>query len=122
MIQPFVRFRAKTTSRRGVAVLLAFWLNLALIPCALAFETADTGHDCCPPTVELEAPECCTLDDVRANPRVQIDLSDDVFFAASAPSAQPTLLYAAIGEWPQLPPDPGHSTPPLYVLNCVFLK
>ena len=48
--------------RRVAAVLLAVFLNLALVPCTMAVEVVGEGHDCCPPELRLDPSECCQID------------------------------------------------------------
>ena len=78
-------------ARRGVAaLLLAVCLNLALVPCTMALEVVDEGHDCCPPELKLEPAECCQLDeatlDIRSTSKFDDDDSD-----IAAPQASPLL-------------------------------
>ena len=122
MIQVFERFR-QYQARRGVAaLLLAVCLNLALIPCAMAIEVAEDGHDCCPPELQLEPADCCQLDgatlDVRSTSKFDDDDRDAVLVSASPllPSlAQPLLAVVD-------PPDPPDLNPDLNALFCVYLN
>ena len=57
------------SSRRAAVALLAVFLNLALVPCSMAIEVVEEGHDCCPPELKLEAQECCELDDASVDSR-----------------------------------------------------
>jgi hypothetical protein len=121
MIQQFgQRFYGRLT-RKGVAVLLTFWLNLALLPCALAIDAPEKEHDCCPPTIELLQSDCCELEAVAPEKRGgKLETSDDL------------PIYATIDFWPSLhttkallheasPPDPVNYSPPLHKLFCVYL-
>jgi hypothetical protein len=111
--------------RRVGAFLLAVCLNLALLPCAMALEVEEQGHDCCPPEIQLEAAECCQLDDVSVDARTgMLELFDSPdLVALPAPSFYQVLAaartrYAASAQ----PPDPPDEFPPLYDLYCVYLK
>lgn len=122
MIQVFARMR-QYQARRGVAaLLLAVCLNLALVPCTMALEVVDEGHDCCPPELKLEPAECCQLDeatlDIRSTSKFDDDDSD-----IAAPQASPLLpvlahpLVAVVD-----PPDPPELNPDLNALFCVYLN
>ena len=65
-------------ARKGIAFALAFWLNFALLPCAIALQTSLPDHDCCPPTLELAAEDCCELDDYSIDHRDGKDIGDFV--------------------------------------------
>jgi hypothetical protein len=122
MIQLFGKFRRAGASRRGTAVLVAIWLNLALLPCAMAMEVPDEGHDCCPPTIELQSSDCCELGDVTLDGRDgSVDTPDDLGFAAIE---KPWLSLNTLTtpRWSEKPPDPGYHSPPLHKLFCVYLK
>lgn len=121
MIQLFGKFRRAGASRRGIAVLLAFWLNLALLPCAMAMEVPAEGHDCCPPTIELQPSDCCELGDVALESRDgSVDTPDDPGFA---PIERPWLSLSTrtTPRWSEKPPDPGYHSRPLHKLFCVYL-
>ena len=111
--------------RRAGALLFAICLNLALIPCTMALEIVEQGHDCCPPEIQLDSSECCELDDVSLDTRgdaLKLDDSPDLD-TLSAPSYSqllsraPTRYSAGVD-----PPDPPVSSRPLYDLYCVYLK
>jgi len=121
MIQLFGKFRRAGASRRGIAVLLALWLNLALLPCAMAIEVVDEGHDCCPPSIELQPSDCCEL------AAATLDHRD-----GKVETPDPIFVLATDNTWPSLntpievppfarPPDPGNHSPPLHKLFCVYL-
>ena len=55
--------------RRAAAVLLAAFLNLALLPCSMAFDVVEESHDCCPPEIELNASDCCEVGDANIDTR-----------------------------------------------------
>ena len=101
--------------------MLAFWLNLALLPCALAVQEADDFHECCPPTIELQQLNCCEIDPVAIDHRYE-NSADEVVAAV-------TTGYQAV--WPSRwtsyrrsvpPPDPDVASQPIHVINCVYLK
>ena len=122
MIQRFAKCFNVAPSRRGIAVLLAFWLNLALLPCAMALEVPDEGHDCCPPTIEMQQVDCCDLDDVTLDKRDgKFEGSDDVPVTMTD-SAWPSLQTLSSNWQAVKPPDPGNHSPPLHELFCVYLK
>jgi hypothetical protein len=125
MIQGFAVNR-QGRGRRGVAaLLLAVCLNLALVPCTMALEVVEVvkdGHDCCPPELNLEALECCELDDVSLDTRgaSKFDADDVAVVVAQPPMPAPIAARAhqAIVD----PPDPPDCRPDLNKLYCVFLK
>lgn len=122
MIQLFGKHFNLTFSRKGGAVLLAFWLNLALLPCAMAMEVPDEGHDCCPPTIELQQADCCDLDDITLDKR-DADFEDSgEVLVATTDSAWPSLQTLSLNWQAAKPPDPGNHSPPLHKLFCVYLK
>lgn len=105
-------------------MVLAFWLNLLLLPCAMAMEAPDDGHDCCPPSIELQPLDCCVVDDFSVDHRKGSDKDSDkngaVFVSAEHRAHS---LAARAGHRPSAPPPgPEGASPPLYVLNCVYLK
>jgi hypothetical protein len=87
MIQGLAKKLAVPASRRVYAVLIAALLNLALVPCAMALEVIEEGHDCCPAEVNLELPECCELDDVSVDKRDGL-LEAKLFCVGSTGSAR----------------------------------
>jgi hypothetical protein len=120
MIRPFINSSNRPTSRKGLAVTLLFWLNLALLPCAMAMEVPADGHDCCPSSIELEPTECCDIDDVSVDRKDDRDL--DVFSAGPV-SYRTELPAPRRAEFRRsAPPDPVDFSPPIHVLNCVYLK
>ena len=123
MIQAFGQSRARTAPRRASAVLLAILLNMALIPCSMAIEVVEEGHDCCPPEIKLEALECCELDDANVDSRSgKHDLTPDLEpVAAGVPhnvaALAPTPVHANSD-----PPDPPDPSVALHKRHCVYLK
>ena len=123
MIQGFAS-NLQGAGRRGVAaMLLAVFLNLALVPCTMALEVVEEGHDCCPPELNLEALECCELDDVSLDIRgaSKCDAEDADACLPSAPVGASLLATASCAAATD-PPDPPDYHPDLNKLFCVFLK
>jgi len=108
-------------TRKGVALLLTFWLNLVLLPCAIAVEAPPEGHDCCPPTIELQQLSCCEADAATSDKRgSKFEGQDDLLVDATVatwPSLQTTILPLREAR----PPDPVYFSPPLHKLFCVYL-
>lgn len=109
--------------RGAAALLLAFVLNTALVPCAMAIEAVADEHDCCPPELSLDPSECCEVDDgsiqVRGT-KFELDNNDTL---------SPATDYAALvavtdGRHARAadPPDPPDHCPDLNTLFCVYLK
>lgn len=119
MIRQFGHCKRELRARKGVAFMLAFWLNFALLPCAMALQTSSADHDCCPPTLELAPADCCELEDYSVDHRDGKDIGDvvDIFESQlHLPAAR------HVDRSMSLPPDPDYGGPPLYVRNCVYLK
>ena len=125
MIQRIAQKYARSASRRVYAVLLAIFLNLAVLPCAMALEEIEERHDCCPPELNLQPSECCDIDelsfDSRGNKLNLNDSTDPGVFAAGAgmesidlaPVRHPALVD---------PPDPPPDARPRHKIFCVYLK
>lgn len=125
MIQAFTQGRIPGAPRRAAAILLAVLLNLALVPCTMALEVAEEGHDCCPPKLELEPSECCILDDVSVDARDgTLKLEDDRGADTLAPASYVDLAGAAPRHYHALadPPDPPARSVALHKLVCVYLN
>jgi hypothetical protein len=122
MIRHFHRSRTTAGSRRWLVLLSALWLNLAILPCAMALETAsEPGHDCCPPVLELAAAaDCCELDSVNVENREFEPSKDSVAMCSTMPVSRKAVFTSLQAQPP--PPDPDSPAPPLHLLNCVFLK
>jgi len=125
MIQEFAQNTRYSAPRRAVLVLLALFLNVALVPCTMALEVVENDHDCCPPELNLESPECCGLDDVGVDTRNGL-LEDEGGLdtgAVSAPSwVDPTQRRAALFRTTVDPPDRPGPPSDLNALFCVYLK
>ena len=109
-------------SRRVLAVLLAVFLNLALIPCTMALEVVEEGHDCCPPEIRLDTPECCEVDDINVDVRGGVEPDDfpDVEFAGAASIASGTAATSPRYLVVDSPDPPGEPTA-LHKLFCIYL-
>lgn len=123
MIQAFARNRRFAAPRSVAAVLLALVLNAALIPCTMAIEVVEDGHDCCPPELRLDSSECCEVDDGNVQARagtVEFDKSDTLSPAPDYAALLPAVVtrYAAAAD----PPDPPDHRADLNALFCVYLK
>ncbi len=134
--------RTRTATGRLLGVLGVFWLNLVIAPCALAF---GAEHDCshCPPEQmdemaahhghhsEAADAGCDALmsgcDDIGAYANesrlAQPKLKDKADPVPMAPPAFPDAPVAVVGFATTAadPPDPVWASPPLHLLNCVFL-
>ncbi|MDH3619287.1 MAG: hypothetical protein OER91_00225 [Gammaproteobacteria bacterium] len=125
MIHRFAQYWALLGRRRVSALLLAVSLNLAILPCAMAFEDIEPAHDCCPSEIQLEASDCCALDDVSVDSRGgAAKLSDSPDFVALPAVSRPQALDPAFARHLTVvdPPDPPGNTPPLHKLFCVYLR
>ncbi|MGI9247767.1 MAG: hypothetical protein ACR2QI_02055 [Woeseiaceae bacterium] len=129
--------------RRSVLGLVAtLWLNMAVLPCAMAFESDDFCQHC-PPAVEHEMAshhghaevqakpscltmqsQCCDLEeasiDVRGCKLEVKPTTEAVLITAPAvaklPSRSPGHVSSALD-----PPHISGCSPPLHVLFCVYL-
>ena len=125
MIQEFVEGRAVKAPRRATAVLLAVLLNLALVPCSMAFEVVEQGHDCCPEELKYEPQDCCELDDVSVDSRsgtFEDDLSPDLEPVPSASPSNVLVFSPARFLASSDPPDPPGPSVALHKRNCIYLK
>ncbi|MDJ0751139.1 MAG: hypothetical protein QNJ11_16750 [Woeseiaceae bacterium] len=125
MIPGFALFRPERAPRRAAAILLAVLLNLALVPCTMALEVVEEGHDCCPPKLGLEPSECCKLDDVSVDTRDgAIKLDPDRDAGAMLPASYVDVSGAALPHCHALddPPDPPARSVALHKLVCVYLN
>lgn len=125
MIHRFTQRWARLGSRRVSALLLMVSLNLAILPCAMALEVAESAHDCCPPEIQLEASECCALDDVNVDTRSgtlkPYESPDFAALPAMAPTHDRDLAFAQYVPVVEPPAPPGNP-PPLHKLFCVYLR
>jgi len=126
MTHVFRQSRAKRAPRRLFGVLIVCWLNLTLLPCAIAFESdehcvhmaAEQRPDC-----DMVSAECCDLADAVVDGRSgKFEFSaDDLFAHALAPS-WPALQLQVTSIDDGRPPDRGRRFTPRHVLHCVYLK
>ena len=120
----FAASRRLGATRSAAALLLAFVLNVALVPCAAAFEVVkDEGHDCCPPELRLEATDCCEVNDGSVQSRVGAFEFDEgeklsVAHGYAALDPAPSARFSPAAD----PPDPPDARPDLNALFCVYLK
>lgn len=124
MIRGFARKWSLLGRRRASALLLAICLNLALVPCTMALEVVEQGHDCCPPEIQLEAAECCELDEVNVDARSGAVKPYDTPDVEAAPPPMSCRANPAHARYiaSVAPPDPPGNFPPIHKLNCVYLN
>lgn len=138
------RSRSAGLTRSVWGLLAVLWLNMAVLPCAMAFESGD--HDCahCPPAIEHEMAshhghgekhanepgattqtECCDLEDASIDIRggnLKIKPpSDGVFISEPAIAILPARSNGQL-KWASDPPEIIGSSPSRHVLFCVYLK
>jgi hypothetical protein len=134
-----IRQQQQTWGRRALSLFVAVWLNLALQPCAMAYESDDEApmqmqghggmhHDMGEPEPCADSLSDCFIDDDLNNDgrngQLKLkDLSNDLPLAIVDCDSQ--LQRKRSLDVP-LPARYGslHSgaPPPLYVLHCVYLK
>ena len=139
--------RAPALKRSVFGLLGILWLNMAVLPCAMAFQgDEDCAH--CPPAEEHEnhhsmaahhdheqaaaEPSCATMpvdccDVVTANVdarggKLDYKPAADAAIAAAPLASDGNCRQAATGQAAADPPDIAGSSPPLRVLYCVYLK
>lgn len=133
--------------RSLLGVLGVLWLNMAVLPCAMAFQGDD---DCahCPPeekhenhhemaahhdhaqtepehTCATASVECCDVMAANVDARsgkLDYKPAPDVAFATAPLPSDGNSRHASIVEATADPPVIGGSSPPLRVLYCVYLK
>ncbi len=129
---------------RGVWALLAIvWLNMAFLPCAMAFEGDD--HDCphCPPTEDhamaghhamagehdhheasgsCAESQCCDVVEATLETRTGKFTQLPDIVAASTPSIAELAPRPLRHSTSLDPPDTPGASPPLHVLYCVYLN
>jgi hypothetical protein len=140
-----IRQQQQSWGRRALGLFVAVWLNLALQPCAMAFQV-DDDHDCpnCPPAqmqehagmhgnMDHEMPcadgvdDCSIVDDLNHDGRggeIKLkDLSTDTPLAIADYGSLIRFQYPsnATSQPRYALLHPG-SPPPLYVLHCIYLK
>lgn len=125
MIQRLTQEFARLASRRARAVLLVALLNLALVPCTMALEVVEKGHDCCPPELQVELPQCCGIDAVSIDKRDgTLELWDSPDVDDSATGLPDEFLARVPGrEFSAAdPPDPPDRVEIRHKLFCVYLN
>lgn len=120
------------------ALLAVMWLNMAVMPCAMAFESGE--HDCphCPPADEQEMAghhghdqakspcatmqsECCDAEAATLESRAdKSKKSTDAVYVVAPPAAGPVARPTTIATVAD-PPDPPDAFPPRHILFCVYL-
>lgn len=134
--------------RRSVAGLLGvLWLNMAVLPCAMAFQGDDDCAHCPPakqhenhhemaahhdheqtvaePSCATELTECCDVIAANVDARsgkLDYKPASDIAFATAPFYCDGSGRHATIVEAAADPPVIGGSSPPLRVLYCVYLK
>lgn len=126
-----------------MGLLMVLWLNMAVLPCAMAFES-DTSCAHCPPAgehditshhshseVQVEPTcattqsQCCDLEQAGVDARGgKLDIkpaSEVVFITAPVIATMPSRSSGHV-RCASDPPDIYGSSPPLHVLYCVYLK
>ena len=137
-----IRHAPGRSTRRLLGALVVLWLNMAVQPCAMA--GADE-HDCphCPPEhheamaghhghkaeepqvscAALEA-QCGEYGNISVDARGQLKLDDDGQPDASIVDTAPPAEFVrqAVADCATGPPLIAAASPPIHLLNCVFLK
>lgn len=126
-----------------MGLLTVLWLNMAVLPCAMAFES-DTSCAHCPPADEHDITshhshsevqvdptcatlrsQCCDLEQASVDARGgKIDIkppSEVVFITAPVIATVPNRTSGRVRRASD-PPDIYGSSPPLRILYCVYLK
>ena len=120
MYRLFTQKHQASVGRKCAAVMAVLLLNLAILPCAMALQAPESEHDCCPPKVELQQLECCEVDDVsfdhRDNNKPNVVMATAVDPQAALPTNRAAFRRVAV------PAYTCGTSPPIYVLNCVYLK
>ena len=106
--------------RSGIALLVACWLNLVLLPCAMAVEAPDEGHDCCPPKIEWQQVDCCEIDSHTAEKRSS-KFEFDTDLAPTVSSIPRPVALDRYGGPPGVPPPLVYTSRPRHKLFCVYL-
>lgn len=137
--------RRKTAAlkRNLLGLLAVLWLNMAVLPCAMAFESDEPCPHCPPaedhqmashhghgkakatPSCATAQPECCDLAAASIDTRgsnLQIKPTSDVVFIAPHFSAVLPAQASVQRHVASDPPDISGTSPPLHVLYCVYLK
>lgn len=128
--------------RKVLGLLTVLWLNMAVLPCAMAFESSETCPHCPPadehemashhghieaqaepPCASVQA-ECCDLVDASVDTRggkLKVKPASEVVLATAPAIFELPLRTSAQRHVTSDPPDIAGSSPPLHVLFCVYL-
>jgi hypothetical protein len=125
MFRVIAQHRRFAARRRAAAVLLALILNVTLVPCTMAIETAEEAHDCCPPEIRLDASDCCVVDDATLDARgarlwLDDDSGPDVLVAPAF--ADPLALRHVHSPVATGPPDALVRKVALHKINCAYIE
>ena len=132
---------SRSAARRMLGVLAIFWLNLAVMPCAMAIE-ADTKDEHCPQMSsqamvheggdQVSQPEvdclsmqadCCSFVQSSVDNRAGSDkFKKDTSAVLASPASWPNQQSLQVLQREHRPPDPVYRSPPLHVLHCAYLK
>lgn len=124
MIRVMRQISSSRPPRRAAAVLLAVLLNLALLPCSMALEVVEEGHDCCPPELRLDTADCCEIDEANVGARNGSIKFDSPDFETAAVTALAHEHVAPKHDYLATAGPPGDPPPvvALHKLNCVYLN
>jgi len=135
-------WRQSAAPRRNVLSLLAvLWLNMAVLPCAMAFESDEICPHCPPDGHEMAShhghgaahaepssatiqSECCDLEEISVDARsgkVEVKPASEVIFITGPAVAEVPTQALRQPQRALDPPDVSGSSPPLHVLFCVYL-
>lgn len=138
------RQRQQSWGRRALGMFVAVWLNLALQPCAMAFDSAE-DHDCphCPPeqvhehgsmqaSEDNQAPcvdgasDCLIAEELNHDSRTgTVKFKDsptgDIVFLATADLTARFAIPTRLSSPPRYATLHTGAPPPLHVLYCVYL-
>jgi hypothetical protein len=128
--------------RQVLGLLTVLWLNMAILPCAMAFQSAEMCVHC-PPADEQEMAahhghgakhaepsrvtiqsECCDLEEASVDSRgSKLDIKPASALVVVTAPAMPELRSQTSGQLLSAsdPPHQPGSSPPLHVLFCVYL-
>jgi hypothetical protein len=126
-----------------LGLLTVLWLNMAVLPCAMAFESSETCPHC-PPAAEHDmAPqhehsevkvqpdcatvqvECCDYAEISVETRglkLEAKPASEAVIASAPPIAVVPVQTSAQRFCTADPPGACGGAPPLHVLHCVYLK
>ena len=128
--------------RNVLGLLTVLWLNMAVLPCAMAFESAEACPHC-PPADEHEMAahhghgepraepacatmqvECCDLQEASVDTRggkLEVKPASEVVFVTAPPITAVPVRTSGQRYCAADPPDAPGVAPPLHVLYCVYL-